>query len=62
MSAQSTKTITVNGRDYAWPSRPLVVVCVDGSQPEYIEDAIKAGFCDLEWKHMLQCQSKHAHF
>lgn len=43
MSAQSTKTITVNGRDYAWPSRPLVVVCVDGSQPEYIEDAIKAG-------------------
>ncbi len=37
------KTITVNGRAYAWPERPLVVVCIDGSQPEYMEEAIKAG-------------------
>lgn len=37
------KTITVNGRDYAWPTAPLVVVCVDGSEPAYMEEAIKAG-------------------
>jgi phosphonoacetate hydrolase len=37
------ENITVNGRTYAWPDRPLVVVCIDGSQPEYIEEAIKGG-------------------
>ena len=45
------KTISVNQRDYAWPKQPLVVVCVDGSEPGgegsdhggYIERAIEAG-------------------
>jgi phosphonoacetate hydrolase len=35
--------VTVNGRTYAWPKQPLVVVCIDGSQPEYIEQAIEGG-------------------
>ncbi len=35
--------VTVNGRQYNWPGNPLVVVCIDGSQPEYIEQAIAAG-------------------
>ena len=35
--------ITVNDRRYAWPDRPLVVVCVDGSEPAYMEEAIAAG-------------------
>lgn len=35
--------ITVNGRSYAWPDRPVVVVCVDGSEPAYMEEAIAAG-------------------
>ena len=35
--------VSVNGRDYQWPSRPRVVVCVDGSEPDYIEKAIEAG-------------------
>lgn len=35
--------VSVNGRNYQWPSRPRVVVCVDGSEPDYIEEAIKAG-------------------
>jgi len=39
----SGKTLTVNGRDYAWPEAPLVVVCVDGSEPAYMEEAIAAG-------------------
>src|SRR5690242_4011378 len=37
------KQITVNGRTYAWPAQPLVVVCVDGSEPGYIEAAVAAG-------------------
>lgn len=37
------KTVSVNGRNYKWPNRPVVAVCIDGSQPEYIEEAIKAG-------------------
>jgi len=40
---EPTEPITVNDRTYAWPERPLVVVCIDGSQPEYIEEAVAAG-------------------
>lgn len=36
-------TIAVNGRDYAAPKRPTVVICIDGSEPGYIEKAIEAG-------------------
>jgi phosphonoacetate hydrolase len=35
--------ITVNGRTYRWMDAPLVVVCVDGCQHEYITDAVAAG-------------------
>ena len=35
--------ITVNGRTYHWMEHPLVVVCVDGCQYEYITDAVAAG-------------------
>jgi phosphonoacetate hydrolase len=35
--------IRVNDRSYHWMDRPLVVVCVDGSQFEYITSAVKAG-------------------
>jgi phosphonoacetate hydrolase len=35
--------VTVNGRSYQWPTRPRVVVCIDGSEPDYIEKAIEAG-------------------
>ena len=37
------KTVSVNGRDYDWPKRPLVVICCDGSEPEYMEVAMQAG-------------------
>jgi phosphonoacetate hydrolase len=36
-------TVTVNRRTYRSPERPLVVVCVDGCEPEYINQAIAAG-------------------
>jgi phosphonoacetate hydrolase len=35
--------IQVNGRRYARPTAPLVVVCVDGSEPGYVEKAVEAG-------------------
>ena len=35
--------VSVNGRDYHWPEQPVVVVCIDGSEPDYIEKAIEAG-------------------
>jgi phosphonoacetate hydrolase len=35
--------VNVNGRSYHWPSAPRVVVCIDGSEPDYIEKAIEAG-------------------
>ena len=36
-------TITVNGRQYRRRNLPVVVVCVDGSEPGYIEKAVEAG-------------------
>ncbi len=39
----SLESICINGRDYRWPERPLVVVCLDGSAFEYIEAASAAG-------------------
>ena len=35
--------LRVNDRDYRWPARPLVVVCLDGSPFEYLRQAIAAG-------------------
>jgi phosphonoacetate hydrolase len=35
--------ITVNNRTYRWMEHPLVVVCLDGSQFEYISAAVAAG-------------------
>lgn len=35
--------VSINGRDYRWPNRPCVVVCIDGSEPDYIEQAVAAG-------------------
>ncbi len=35
--------VTVNGRRYRLPRRPTVVVCIDGSEPGYIERAVEGG-------------------
>jgi phosphonoacetate hydrolase len=36
-------SVTVNHRSYRWPGRPLVVVCIDGCEPDYINQTIAAG-------------------
>jgi phosphonoacetate hydrolase len=35
--------IEVNGRDYAPPREPTVVICVDGCEPDYIAQAVAGG-------------------
>jgi phosphonoacetate hydrolase len=37
------QSIAVNGRTYRWMERPLVIVCVDGCEPDYITQAMEAG-------------------
>ena len=37
------KNVEVNGRNYRWPLRPLVVICCDGSEPDYMESAMRGG-------------------
>lgn len=36
-------SINVNGREYQWPKQPVVVVCIDGCEPAYLTEAVKAG-------------------
>jgi phosphonoacetate hydrolase len=35
--------VTVNGRSYAPPRSPLVVLCIDGCEPDYLTRALDAG-------------------
>ena len=35
--------LSVNGTDYRWPKRPVVVVCIDGGDPAYIEHGVATG-------------------
>jgi phosphonoacetate hydrolase len=35
--------LQVNGRRYALPKQPTVVICVDGCEPDYIAQAVAAG-------------------
>ncbi len=52
-STSSTPTVRLHNRTYAVPHRPVVVVCVDGCDPAYIERGLNDGilpnlqaFCD----------------
>ena len=35
--------VRVNGVEYRWPRRPLVVVCIDGGDPAYFDRGLKDG-------------------
>ena len=45
--------IELNGRFYSWPKDPVVGVCIDGSEPGYIEEAVKAGVAPF-FKRVMQ--------
>lgn len=42
MSA-SKPSVHVNGTDYRWPLRPVVVVCIDGGDPAYLRQFLADG-------------------
>lgn len=39
----ASASVRANGRTYAWPKQPVVVLCIDGCEPEYINQAIASG-------------------
>ena len=41
--AGDARTVELNGRSYQWPEQPVVVVCIDGSEPGYVEAAVETG-------------------
>ena len=42
MPESTASPVTVNRRTYGWMDRPLVVICVDGCEPDYVTQAIEA--------------------
>jgi phosphonoacetate hydrolase len=39
----SGSSVLLNGVTYRWPTRPVVVVCIDGGDPAYIERGVRDG-------------------
>lgn len=37
------KTVELNGITYRWPLHPVVVVCIDGGDPAYLEQGLRDG-------------------
>lgn len=37
------KFVELNGVHYRWPQRPVVVVCIDGGDPAYLEQGLRDG-------------------
>jgi phosphonoacetate hydrolase len=40
---RAANQVICNGRTYSFPKAPTVVICLDGSEPGYIEETIKTG-------------------
>ena len=38
-----SQKIVLNGVSYRWPAQPVVVVCIDGGDPAYIEQGLRDG-------------------
>ncbi|RYX94077.1 MAG: phosphonoacetate hydrolase [Comamonadaceae bacterium] len=43
MAETKPNNVSVNGRDYKLPAQPVVVVCVDGCEPDYLSQAVATG-------------------
>ncbi len=51
----STKpSVNINGTDYRWPLRPVVVVCIDGGDPAYLQRFLADGTTP----HIARCVSE----
>ena len=53
--------VVANGREYARPQRPTVVICMDGSEPAYIEAASAKGLTPNLDRIMKTGASTHAY-
>ncbi len=42
-STQEKKPVTANGISYRWPTKPVVVVCIDGGDPAYFQQFLADG-------------------
>lgn len=42
MENVKNKMVNVNGINYLWPEKPIVVVCIDGGDPEYLQQFLAA--------------------
>ncbi len=42
-TATARPPVTVNGVQYRWPRRPVVVVCIDGGDPAYLRQFLQEG-------------------
>ena len=43
MNQISPVSVLANGRNYAWPRVPAIAICLDGCEPAYLDEAIRAG-------------------
>ena len=41
MRESSGRTVELNGVTYQWPSRPVVIVCIDGGDPAYLDQSLR---------------------
>jgi len=41
--AAHASTVVVNGTTYRWPKKPVVVVCIDGGDPVYLDQFVREG-------------------
>ena len=53
ITSDNEREISANGRTYRWMDQPLVVVCVDGCEYAYIDEAVKAGVAPF-FKRMIE--------
>ena len=61
MNRISRVDVSVNGRDYRWPSVSAVAICLDGCEPAYLEEALKAGLMPTLERILAKGTSRTAH-
>jgi phosphonoacetate hydrolase len=54
LGAENPQQITVNGRNYAWPRQPVVVVLIDGGDPAFVNAALAQGLLPNFKKFMVE--------
>ncbi len=61
MNQLSRIDVRANGREYRWPKVPAVAICLDGCEPAYLEEAMRAGVMPTLARFMRDGTSRIAH-